>query len=162
MFDVKVMYEGKEIVAQISAKEVSRVQNEITWSEITERVRDFMKEHYPDAEKIYGNNYDNIISVIVRQVKIFTCDDRLSVDEIENDNIDEIFCELFKPFAEIRYDYYDDIQKCHVIDGWKTADDSEEGSVLARVFADKVEFVKAEYAECYDVLCAIEAVKKEM
>ena len=162
MFDVIVMYEGNEILAQISAEEAYRVMNDITWSEIAERVREFMSEHYPDAKELYGSNYDSIIGTIAKEVKIFTCDDRLSVDEIEDSHIDEIFREMFMPFGEIRYDYYDDVQKCHTIDGWKTSDDNEEGVVIAKVFADRVEFSDTDYANCLDVLRAIEIVKNEM
>ncbi len=162
MFDVKVMYEGNEILAQISAEEAYRVMNDITWSEIAERVREFMSEHYPDAKELYGSNYDSIIGTIAKEVKIFTCDDRLSVDEIEDSHIDEIFREMFMPFGEIRYDYYDDVQQCHTIDGWKTSDDNEEGVVIAKVFADRVEFSDTDYANCLDVLRAIEIVKNEM
>lgn len=162
MFDVKVMYEGEEIMAQISAEEAYRVKNDIVWSEIAERVREFMAEHYPDAKELYGEKYESIIGIITKEVKIFTCDDRLSVDEIEDSHIDEIFREMFMPFGEIRYDYYDDIQKCHTIDGWKTSDDNEEGIVIARAFADKIEFSDAEYGNCLDVLRAIEIVKSKM
>ena len=67
-----------------------------------------------------------------------------------------------KSLNQYRYDYYDDVQKCHTIDGWKTSDDNEEGIVIAKVFADRVEFSDTDYANCLDVLRAIGIVNNEM
>ena len=39
-------------------------------------------------------------------------------------------------WAEIRGNYYDDIEEVQCIDGWLTGDDSEEGQVIAKVHLD--------------------------
>lgn len=159
LFDIKCKVDGKDVIAQITAEEISRAHNELFWAELRERVEEFMSEHYPDARELYGEAYDGIIGVITRDVKAFSCVDRLSVDEIEDNDINEAFCEKYMPFAEIRHDYYDDIQKCTTIDVWKTGNDGEEGVVAARVFEDRVEFTNPLYAEYLDVLRAVKEVK---
>lgn len=159
LFDIKCKVDGKDVIAQVTAEEISRAHNELFWAELREKVEKFMSEHYPDARELYGETYDGIIGVITRDVKAFSCVDRLSVDEIEDNDIDETFCEKYMSFAEIRHNYYDDIQKCTTIDAWKTGDDNEEGIVVARVFEDRVEFTNPLYSEYLNVLRAVKEVR---
>lgn len=44
-------------------------------------------------------------------------------------------------YAELRNDYYDEKENCITIDGWKTCDDNEEGTVVAFVFPERVVYV---------------------
>lgn len=39
-------------------------------------------------------------------------------------------------FAELRNDHHDDEMNCIVIEGWKPADDNEQGTVVARICLD--------------------------
>jgi hypothetical protein len=89
------------------------------------------------------------------------CDDRLSVDEVDDGQIEVIFCERFSPFAEIRTDFYDEIEKCTTVDAWKTSDENEGGVVTARVYDNgNVVFNNSEYEYCLDVLRAIKNLQK--
>lgn len=162
LFDIKCIYEGKEIIAKVDEYEVSHIANEIVWENLKQLVCGTFDNLYPKAKDLLGEKYEIVVSTTVKEVKSYMCGDRLSVDEVSEEMIDEIIRELYYPFAEIRYDFYDENEKCITIDTWKTDDDNEEGIVVAKVYKDKVEFVQSESEYHIDVLEAIEKAKEEI
>ena len=154
-FEITCHYNGEKITALVEENEVNRVSNEINWHNIKLRVIEVLESRFPDAKELYGEDFDTIVSSITKQVKIFMCDDRLSVDELEDDSIETIIREMFSPFAEIRIDFYDDTEKFWSVDAWRTDDENEEGVVVAKVFEDHVEYTESEYKEYMDVRRAI-------
>ena len=159
--EITCYYNGNKITALVDEDEVSRVSNEINWLNIQSRVIDVLGTNFPDAKELYGDKFGAIVDSITKQVKIFMCDDRLSVDELEDTQIENIIRELYSPFAEIRTDFYDEIEKFWSVDAWRTDNENEEGVVVAKVFADRVEFTEDTFAECMDVIRAIKNLPQQ-
>jgi hypothetical protein len=69
-------------------------------------------------------------------------------------------------WTEIRNDFYDEEENCWCIDAWKTPDDNEEGSVIAKVY-DNGEVVyldedaKVDYLAQEVIQETLEMVEKE-
>lgn len=61
---------------------------------------------------------------------------------------EKINCVTFEPqkklepvWSELRCDYFDEETNCFYIDGWETDDENTEGSVVAKVYTNRVEFL---------------------
>jgi hypothetical protein len=67
----------------------------------------------------------------------------------------------FKEYAEIRANHYDDIEQCFFIDAWETDNDAEEGIVIAKVYADKVEYLVDDARKNQDVQALIPELTKQ-
>jgi hypothetical protein len=56
-------------------------------------------------------------------------------------------------FAELRNDHHDDETNCIVIDGWKTTDDNEQGTVVARICLDTYKVWWTDQLYAHDASC---------
>lgn len=63
-------------------------------------------------------------------------------------------------FKELRNDYFNEEKKFYSIDGWRTMNDNEEGIVVAKVYADRVEYTRANYEHLPEVQEIVEETKK--
>lgn len=62
---------------------------------------------------------------------------RLRESELKHmiaESVKRVIKEWSEDYAEVRSNYYDDIKGATCIDAWKTADDNEEGEVVAYVY----------------------------
>lgn len=159
-YEITCYHNGEQITALVEAQEVSRVANEINWHEIKVRVLEVLASAFPDAKEIYGEKFNSIVDCITRKVKAAMCPDRLSVDELEDNFIENIIREEYSPFSEIRTDHYDETEGFWSVDAWRTMDDNEEGVVVAKVYEDRIEYTEPLYEECMDVLRAIKELQK--
>lgn len=159
MYEITCIYGSESLVALADEDEVMRVANEIRHNNVKKRVIQAINSHFPDAKELYASRFDTVIDTITKRADEYLQKELMAVEDLTEEAVEDMFIDRYSPFAEVKADFYSDIEKAWCIDAWWTMDDNEEGVVVARVHDDgNIEFSEPIYEEYLCVLRKINEI----
>lgn len=161
-YKIKCKVNGEIVDGLIDENDANALFEKIEISKATSYITDEILKLYPFAKEVYKEKFIMIATDIVYEM--LDSAETLGVDwrKLSDVDIANLINDKVTVYAEIRYDFFDESEKCYTIDAWKTEDDNEEGIVVAKVYEDgKIIFLNEEAQKDVNVLAAIEELSKE-
>ena len=160
MIDFTFNINGRDVTLPVNENDIIRAYEKIVCADVTKALRAYLHRTEPDAADLYGDEYARIVEGLALEMLDYLETEGLSTADID-DAMRADFVRALYHYSEVRNDHYDDVNECICIDAWKTADDNEEGIVVARVYKDTVVFETESAQEALDVLRAIAEARIE-
>jgi hypothetical protein len=161
MIDFTFNINGRNVTLPVNENDIIRAYEKIVCSDVAKGLRAYLHRSEPDAAKLYGDDYTRIVEGLAFELLDYLETEGLTVADIDDAMRFDIVRTLYH-YSEVRNDHYDDNSGCICIDAWNTADDNEEGVVVARVYKDAVVFEVEKAKEALDVLRAIAEARIEL
>lgn len=161
-YKIKCKVNGEIVDGLIDENDANALFEKIETSKAISYISDEIVKLYPFAKDVYEEKFVTIVTDIAYEMLDYA--ETLGVDwrKLSDVDIANLINDKLTVYSEIRYDFFDETEKCHTIDAWKTEDDNEEGIVVAKVYEDgKIVFLNEEAEKDINVLAAIKELSKE-